>query len=99
MSQLCKLQLFRSVTTNDKNTNNIYTKFMNHCGKLAVDILEYDDETKTVDIRVLLRKFDNDDDESKGMVLLKVLSIALVEELSSFPRAGKKKKLLIKIQI
>ena len=59
---------------------------MNHCGKLAVDILEYDDETKTVD-------------ESKGMVLLKVLSIALAEELSSFPRAGKKKKLLIKIQI
>ena len=72
---------------------------MNHCGKLAVDILEYDDETKTVDIRVLLRKFDNDDDESKGMVLLKVLSIAIFEELSSFPRAGKKKKLLIKIRI
>ena len=72
---------------------------MHHCGKLVVDISEYDDETKTVDIRVLLRKFDNDDDESKGMVLLKVLSIALVEKLSSFPRAGKKKKLLIKIQI
>ena len=99
ISQLCKLQLFRSVTANDKNTNSIYTKFMHHCGKLAVYILEYDDETKTVDIRVLLRKFDNDDDEPKGMVLLKVLSIALEEELSSFPCVRKKEKLLIKIQI
>jgi hypothetical protein len=72
---------------------------MHHCGKLVVDILGYDDKTKTVDVKVLLRKYVNDDDESKGMVLLKVLSIALVEELSSFPRAGKKKKLLIKIQI
>ena len=87
------------MTTNDKNANNVYTKIMHHCGKLVVDILVYDDKTKIVDVMVFLRKYDNDDDESKGVVLLKVLSIALVEELSSFPCVRKKEKLLIKIQI
>lgn len=67
--------------------NNKYTEFLRYCGKRVEDILEYDVTTSMVDVRLLLDQDYNDSDSTKksSLLVIKVPSLALIEELSSFP--------------